>query len=232
MSKVLIILLFNLTSMFLLAQEVDNLIFSKLEEAVKSKELDIAKSLLTKIENLASLNEVEEYLILEQKINICRLEHNRIEEIELMTEYVLKPELDSLFETNKRLTLFRPQNDTTIVYLRKSTYSKELANNHNLNKNHSEALKFLKLHESKYLFPHPCGNGFATDRVQRQILYGEIYQALSIHDSVIYKLLPLTFDYSMLSVLGKKFHQKKIDSLLLISLETKYSDTEIIQEFE
>lgn len=212
MNNFFIILFINLLTISISAQDMNPLISNKTENNASSK--------------------IEGYILLEKKIKASISENDRLKEAELMAEYIHKPELESIIKSRRNRLIFNPRDDTMTVYLNKSLYSKKLANFYHLKKEYSNAQSFLNIHEAKYLFPHPCGNGYMSDSLKRTILYAEIHQGLEKHNAVIKKLLPLTFEYSMQGFGNITNAQIKIDSILLISLKTKYSVSRIKKEFE
>jgi hypothetical protein len=230
MNRLTSIVFFLLVSSSVFSQEINALEFEKIDKLILLENFKQVKSDLAKLEKTTNLSIINLHKIYEYKIRVARLEKIKTQEIELMKMYVFNPKFDSVFIKSKRFERFNYGNDTSRIYINKSTYSKQLANYYHGEKNYSNALKFLNIHETKYLYHHPCGNGRVKDNLERQIISGEIHQNLGNHKMVLKKLLPLTFDHSIRAVKG--IYEKRVDSILMISLHLKYTKKQIFKEFE
>ena len=206
------------------SQEVGILEYERIDNLITLNDFEQVKSKLAKLEQTKDLSIINLHKIYDYKIRVAQLEKHDEEEISLMKMYVLDTNFDSVFIKNKRYQRFHPRNDTFRVYLNKSSFSRQLAKIYQAKKDYKQALEFLTLHETKYLFPHPCGTGHRSDEFERQIISGKIHQNLGNHKMVFKKLLPLTFRYI-------NRDKKRIDSILMTSLNLVYTKREIHDEF-
>lgn len=226
--SILVFILLCISNSSMYAQESDKHELRLIDSLIKMQKFDATKLIMSKVEFKNDLVGEEKYKFLSYKILLSQLTKNKVEEIRLLEEYVL------LNDSNLTSNIGSPskQKASLNIYYNKSNYSLKLVNLFIEVNDYNKALQFFKIHEEKYPSILMCGNGTKNYWFNNQIRYAEINQKLGNHDSVISRLLPSSFNQPYKIGDNIKFYENKIDSLLLVSLKSNYSNQELIQEFD
>ena len=206
-----------------------NSLFQKLDSLMQIKEFVVAQPIFEKLSK-SPLNKNQTYKLNEYEVERSRYNGDKLRQAEAMVKYLENTTFDSVLMTMDKRDMYSGKNDKLNIYRLKSSYSRSLVHFY-INENQPlEAQKYLRIHESKFLAFHPCGNGLRTDRVRRKIFHGSINQSLGNYESVLIGLLPFASDETLWASSEKE--AAEIDSLLMLAIKTKYSKQEIYKEFK